>query len=76
VLLLIGFVCGYGVRALISRRHRMKAMPLRKGHAMTAVGALLIYVCGTVLARGSRGRRASRSIRLLTRKMPGVPQRP
>jgi hypothetical protein len=25
MLLLIGFVCGYGVRALISRRHRMKA---------------------------------------------------
>jgi hypothetical protein len=25
VLLLIGFICGYGVRALISRRRRMKA---------------------------------------------------
>jgi hypothetical protein len=25
VLLLIGFICGYGVRALISRWHRVKA---------------------------------------------------
>jgi hypothetical protein len=25
VLLLIGFICGYGVRALVSRSHRMKA---------------------------------------------------